>query len=153
MDKIKKLTKFGSESIKEALENATLAINISFNRAIQTSPYIFRYGKTPIFEIDKDLNIQEKIIPVQKSIEKKNLKFNEYAKKNIEKGKIALKRNLKLGDPVLIFRPVLGNQMESKWMAGYRIKNLVGSDAYEVEKNNSTMRVNKKHIKLDYTKS
>ena len=81
------------------------------------------------------------------------MKFNEYAKKNIEKGKIALKRNLKLGDPVLIFRPVLGNQMESKWMAGYRIKNLVGSDAYEVEKNNSTMRVNKKHIKLDYTKS
>ena len=64
LEKLKKLTDFGTKSIREILPRATLAVNMSFNRAIQTSPYIFKYGRTPMFEIDKNLNMQEKIIPV-----------------------------------------------------------------------------------------
>ena len=150
LEKLKKLTDFGRKSIKEALPRATLALNMSFNRAIQTSSFIFKYGRTPMFEIDKNLNAQEKIIPVQNSVEMRNSKFKEYAKKNIEKGKISIERNLKVGDPVLIFRPLLSNKLGAEWQPGYKIRNLIGSDAYEVEKDKSTIRVNKKHIKLDY---
>ena len=94
--------------------------------------------------------MQEKIIPVQNSVELRNLKFKEYAEKNIEKGKISIQRNLKVGDSVLIFRPLLSNKMGAEWQPGFKIKKLIGTDAYEVVKDKSTIRVNKKHIKLDY---
>lgn len=56
MSKIKKLSDFGRLEWTNVVEKATFAVNISFNRAIGTSPIIMKDGKHPILEIDKRFN-------------------------------------------------------------------------------------------------
>lgn len=54
--KLKKLTNYGETSWRSALEKATHAVNVSFNRAIGTSPFIFKFARSPEFEIDKSFD-------------------------------------------------------------------------------------------------
>ncbi len=41
--KLKKISNYKIENCKKNLEKATYSYNISFNRAIQNSPYVFKY--------------------------------------------------------------------------------------------------------------
>lgn len=52
MNIIRKLSNFGNESWDKIFYKATFVQNISFNRAIITSPYILIKLKVPKFEID-----------------------------------------------------------------------------------------------------
>jgi hypothetical protein len=45
MNKIKKLSDFGRKPWTEFVDQATLAVNISYNRAIGTSPYFLKTGR------------------------------------------------------------------------------------------------------------
>ena len=44
-EKLKKLTEFGKMNWEKLVAKATEATNISFNRSIQTSPFIMKFGK------------------------------------------------------------------------------------------------------------
>jgi Integrase core domain len=147
MNKIKKLTEFGIKSWRVCVERATLAVNLSFNRALGTSPFIFKYGRLPELDIDKDL-FQPRILvsKVQLRNQKKTI-FKKY-RQQIVKGKVEQNRNFKVGDFVLIFRKPQ-NKLDANWQEGYKIKEILSNDAYIVEKKGKTFRVNKRHIRWE----
>jgi hypothetical protein len=51
---LKKLTNYGENDWRRFLNQATFAYNISLHRAINTSPYILKYGNEPIIIIKKN---------------------------------------------------------------------------------------------------
>jgi hypothetical protein len=104
LNKLKKLTDFGRIPWESMLPKATFAVNISFNRSISTSPFIFKMKRLPFFTIDEDLGQCEITKSFSDTKEKRDEKFPRYAKRDIEKGKRSIADDLKIGDPVLIFR-------------------------------------------------
>ena len=150
-NKVKKLCNYGKIPWDRALPQATLATNLSFNRSIQTSPFIMKHGKLPDLDIDKRLGIidieQNKIAVKQK----RDDHFQEYSEKDIEKGKVLIKKQLQLGDPVLIYKEKLGDKLGSSWHPGFRITEKILPDAYLVTNGQSTLRLNKSHIRKDFS--
>ncbi|KAF9762051.1 Retrovirus-related Pol polyprotein from transposon 17.6 [Nosema granulosis] len=55
MNKLKKLTNYGEINWTKQVEAATLAVNLSFNRAIGNSPFVLKHGRLPELNVDKDL--------------------------------------------------------------------------------------------------
>ena len=152
MNKLKKLTEFGEKDWIPLLQAATEATNISFQRAIGTSPYVLKYGKNPILAIDEITGIQ----PKQKNLislrAKRDDNWKRYVKNNIQKGKVEIKNNLRIGDPVLVFREPLKNKFAEAWFPGYKIIKEISPDGFEIQKGSSRIRANKKHLKKDTTK-
>ncbi|KCZ75837.1 hypothetical protein H311_03175, partial [Anncaliia algerae PRA109] len=132
------------------LEDATYAVNISYNRSIRTSPMIFKYGHIPDLKIDKELGAVDFKIPLSNSILKRNLYYEDYIKKSIEKGKITCKYDLDENDNVAIFKQTIGDKLKSKWRAGYKVLGKQAPDAYMVTDGKRNLRVNKRHIKKIY---
>ena len=56
---LKRLTNYGEKSWENQLNSAVYAYNISFHRALNTSPYVIKFAKTPTILIDTDLNKEE----------------------------------------------------------------------------------------------
>ena len=104
MNKIKRLTEFGKERWSKAVERATLEVNLSYNRAIETSSFILTKGRLPELDIDKEL-MQPRIYVSKISIKnRRDSKFKKY-KSQIFKGKRELQKSYSIGEVVLIFRP------------------------------------------------
>lgn len=57
-NKIRKLSEFGDLDWLLQVEKARRAYNLSYNRAIGTSPVSLKYGKMPLLDIDQRLGIQ-----------------------------------------------------------------------------------------------
>lgn len=150
MNRLKMLTNFGREDWVRHVKSATLAVNLSYNRAIGCSPYVFRFGRHPELEIDKTMGLKQTIIPKETLIKTRDEHFRKYAK-HIEKGKLDIKSRLKIGDRVLIFREAGTDKLEEKWKPGFIITDTILPDAYMVKgvDTNRFLRVNKSHIKLD----
>ncbi|KAF9756187.1 Retrovirus-related Pol polyprotein from transposon, partial [Nosema granulosis] len=148
--RLRRMSDFGRERWIPLVEKATMAYNLSFNRAIGTSPYIFKNGAQMEFQIDKKYGRKAKTYSKQDLIDKRNECFGKY-NKDISKGNRLIKRDLKIGDRVLIFRDAVGDKMAEKWWPGYVITDLIGEDAYMVRQINGNLliRVNKRHIKRD----
>jgi hypothetical protein len=147
MNILKKLTNFGEENWTTKLKRANLAYNISFHRAINTSPYILKYGKLPELEIDKEFNQSEKLVSKTDLLAQRDIHFEKYAKTAIEKGTKLVKYELQPGDEVLIFRPPLKNKFKEKWTPGFRIKEKILPDSYIVTDGHKDYRFNKAHVK------
>ncbi|KAF9756157.1 hypothetical protein NGRA_3310 [Nosema granulosis] len=120
MAKLKKLSEFGKKRWRDYVRDATLAVNLSFNRAIGTSPFIFEKGRLPELEVDKELGQRRILVSKSISENRKKVIFRKY-KDEIIKGKIENKKSHSLGDKVLIFRPTQ-NKMKPNWHEGYTIK-------------------------------
>ena len=148
MNILKKLTNFGELCWKRGLQKAIWAYNISLHRAINTSPYILKYGRIPELKIDQELNQPEIIIAKTESQNKRDIHFQKYSKA-IEKGSKVVKYNLQEDDPVLIFRPPLNDKMKEKWIPGFRITGKILPDAYIVTDGVKEYRLNKAHVKKD----
>ena len=118
------------------------------HRAINTSPYILKYGRIPELKIDQELNQPEIIIGKTESQNKRDIHFQKYSKA-IEKGSKVVKYNLQEDDPVLIFRPPLNDKMKEKWIPGFRITGKILPDAYLVTDGVKEYRLNKAHVKKD----
>ncbi|KAF9761100.1 Retrovirus-related Pol polyprotein from transposon [Nosema granulosis] len=146
-NKIKKLSEYGSKNIRRCVEEATLAVNLSFNRAIGTSPFIFRKGRLPELPIDIQLGQPRINVSRKKIMNKRKTVFLKY-KHQIEKGKVQTKNAYKEGDKVLIFRSTQ-NKMKPNWHQGYVIKEKLSDDSYIVVKNHKEIRVNKKHLRRE----
>ena len=145
---LKKLTDFGRLSWPEYLQKATEAYNISFHRAINTSPFILKYGKSPKIQIDgKELDSREYSKPQVMNMRDEH--FKKY-QTSIQKGAKEIKSNLEPVDPVLIFNPPLSKKLKEKWYNGYLIIRKIDPDAYIVSKDGKEYRVNKAHVKKDF---
>lgn len=83
--KLRKLSEFGVLPWEPLLDKAVYAYNISYHRALGTSPYILKTGQTPDFSIDKKFNIEVKKKNLVKLLQDRNLRWEKYSKQ-IEKG-------------------------------------------------------------------
>lgn len=64
LNKLKKLNNYLDKEWEERVEQATLTYNISYNRAIRTSPFNFNNGKIIISNIDEELGIQNRHLSI-----------------------------------------------------------------------------------------
>lgn len=145
MNKIKKLCEFGKDRWSKYVEAGTLAVNLSYHRALGTSPFIYYKGRLPELDIDKEMNQPRIWVSKEDSKTKRNIVFKKY-KGQIVKGKVNITKRYNIGEPVLIFRPTQ-NKLDANWHEGYRITKRLTEDAYMVTKGNSEIRVNKRHIR------
>ncbi|KAM0679957.1 hypothetical protein GINT2_001898 [Glugoides intestinalis] len=80
---MKKLANFGEKKWEPVIEMATRAYNVSFHRAINTSPYKLKYGEEPILEIASGDKVE---ISKAELMEQRDTHFENY-KRGISKGK------------------------------------------------------------------
>ena len=135
MNKLLKLSNNYQKNWEELVNETTMAMNISFNRAIQSCPMLLMYGGLPDLKIDKKLKIEEYKEPILNTRSRRDTNFtnNRY--------------NLKIGDQAAIYKANTGAKMKSNWILGFVIKKKILPDAYLVSKRNNELRVNKKHVK------
>ena len=79
----------------------------------------------------------------------RNCHFPIYAKKDIEKGKRYLKSSFKPGDPVLVFRKILGDKFSAHWADGFKVLHQSGPESFIITNGKSKLRANKTHLKYD----
>ncbi len=147
MKKLRKLNEFKDYVSEKMVKNAQLAVNISFNRAINNSPYIIKFGKNPIFQIDQKYNVLNGETNLEEPIEKREKTIENYVKKNIIKGKRKYNATFKIGDPVLLFRDTIGHKLQSKWQEGFVVMECLDNDSYVVSKDGKKYRASKIHLK------
>lgn len=154
MNKLKRLTEFEKKSISQWTQQATAAYNISFNRSIDSSPFILKYGRHPVMKVDKLLKIEiPNCPPLQDIYEIRNKHWVSYSKKDIQEGIKSVPNDFKVGDKVLIYHEPLKGKLSSNWTTGFIILEKSSEDSYIVSNGKSTMRLNKKHLKHDKTLS
>lgn len=147
--KLKKLCNFGEKSWEKEVEKAAFGTNISFNRAINTSPYMLKYGKISMLPIDIVYGCKEKTYPREKLFQKRNELFDEYAERNIQKGKISYKPEINVGDGVLVYKEFLGDKFGSGWTEGFKVIEKLNENSYIVEKYGKRFRMNKIHLQKE----
>lgn len=148
MEKLKKLTNFGSISWELKVKDATDGTNYSYNRSIRVSPYEFQRMKLPFLDVNQELGQSEIFVSKKELIDNRNRYISNYYEKDIVRGKKTVSRNLTKGDKVLIFKKKLGNKLGSSWIEDYKITGLIREDAYLISNGRSEIRINKKHFKL-----
>ncbi|KAF9752811.1 Transposon Ty3-G Gag-Pol polyprotein, partial [Nosema granulosis] len=121
---LKKVSNFGRLEWTPHVPQVTLAYNLAFNRALGTSPYIFKNGTQLELEVDKSNNSTARKYSRQDLIKQREINFKKYAK-SIIKGKIELKQNLQIGDKVLIFRDTIKDKLCEKWWPGYIVTDTI----------------------------
>ncbi|KAF9762993.1 hypothetical protein NGRA_1603 [Nosema granulosis] len=91
-DESKEAIRVRQKRWRDVIEDATLAINLSFNRALGTSPFVYTQGRLPEFEVDRKLGQQR--VYVSKNLSEKTRKesFVKY-KQEISKVKVDNKKN------------------------------------------------------------
>ncbi|KAF9760644.1 hypothetical protein NGRA_3067 [Nosema granulosis] len=147
MQKVKKLTDFGVKRWSEVVEAATRAVNLSYNRAIGTSPFVFTQGRLPELDIDKELMQPRITVSLKHSRNKRKWILTKY-RQQIIKGKVLNKKSYVKGDKVLVFRKTQ-NKLDADWHSGYVIGEKLSEDAYLVKKGSNVIRVNKNHLRLE----
>ncbi|KAF9760594.1 Retrovirus-related Pol polyprotein from transposon [Nosema granulosis] len=150
--KIRKLSEFGDNDWEKKVGIAARATNISFNRAIKTSPFILKYGKLPTLEIDKKLGHITQELDHERILAKVYQNRKNY-RREIEKGKKRAKDTFRIGDRVLVYKKQLSDKIKAEWIPGYTILEKIEPDAYIVTKGTSKCRLNKSHLKPDGSQS
>ncbi|KAM0685498.1 hypothetical protein COBT_003292 [Conglomerata obtusa] len=148
--KLQKLSKFGISDWKKHLFDAKKAYNISFNRAIGTSPWMMKYGMLPDLKID---HIYGRLLiktDIRNLCETRNKRFVNYAKKDIVKGKIKDKRIFKIGDKLIVRSKIRVGKISNMCKDGFYIKDILSNDSYLVtNSSNKLYRVNKENIQMN----
>lgn len=148
--KIRKMSEYGDKDWKRVVEKAVYAYNISFHRGIDTSPFMIKYGKLPDMSVDAKHSNTTKSISIDALRNKRDRKFETYASKNIQKGKVRDLREFQNGDKVLIFKDYETKKIDSKWLQGFEIIGKTESGSYMVSDGRRTFRLNLESIKRDY---
>ncbi|KAI4293446.1 hypothetical protein PAPHI01_2720, partial [Pancytospora philotis] len=147
--KLRKLNNFSPKSWDSKLSAATAAVNASYNRSIGTCPFMIVKCMRPQLPIDEELMAPDGKTSKTAVLARRDQHFMKYAQRNIIKGQKRINEKLRIGDKVLIFREVLGDEFKNRWENGFIIKEIIAPDAYIVVNGNRILRVNKKHIKLN----
>lgn len=150
LGKLKKLNNYNVENWEQIVGEAAHAVNISFNRAIGTSPYLLKYGRHPYPKIDEELKLKELSRSKHELMENRDRLFEAYADKNIVKGKRRVTTEYKLGDKVLVYRKALGNKLGCDWEKGFEIFDVISEDQYIVSNGRQKLKVHKTHLKKSF---
>lgn len=144
---IRKLNNFSQKNWDKKLKDATLAVNLSYNRSIGTSPHILHMAQSPTFPIDKLLKITSSPFNQANLFSERDKHHSKYSRSSIVKGSKEIKQKFKTGEKVLLYRKVLGSEFKERWNPGFTIKEPISEDAYIVEKNGKLYRANKANLK------
>lgn len=147
-NKIKKLCHYGQKCWERVVPRATLAVNISFNRAIGCFPYELRFGAAPQLPIDDKMGTTPLIIKKDELLKRRQRVQQKYLK-DIIKGKVEIRDEFSFGDKVLVFKKNLKNKLLSGWTSGYIVIDKVEPYAYIVKSKAGKFGINKRHLKLD----
>lgn len=147
MRKLRALTNFNETNVRKFIPKATRSLNISYHRAINTSPFIMKYGKEPELDIDKEFNVQPNIISKPKLSTERDRHWSNYSERNIIKGQKQLKNNFDVGESVMIFNQQMIGKLNKNWIQGYKVLGKIPPDAYIVSNGKSKLRLNKMHIR------
>ncbi|KAM0685722.1 hypothetical protein COBT_003062 [Conglomerata obtusa] len=109
---------------------------------------MMKYGKLPQLKIDDKLKIEEITSSLDYLHNKRNMKYDAYAKTNIQKGIKGDNRIFKIGDKVLIYSDKQ-NKIEAKWVEGYNIVKQENDQAFWVTSGVKSYRLNKEMLKAD----
>ncbi|KAM0676745.1 hypothetical protein BDAP_002657 [Binucleata daphniae] len=90
-EKIKKLNNYKESDWEQQVEKATYAQNISYHRGLRASPYLFKYGKMPLFNNVEFENQNLKTHTRDELLDERNKHIEHYQKKYIEKGQKGIK--------------------------------------------------------------
>ncbi|KRH92279.1 putative transposable element, partial [Pseudoloma neurophilia] len=137
MNKVRKLSKFGQIDWPSVLDAATYATNISFNRSIQTSPFIFVKQETPEFKSDQKYLINKQMVPYSQSNERRNRSRAKYEDKSIRKGNKSCFEQFEIGQDVMIFKK-RNSKLDPNWYGGYKIVNRASDHAFWVRNEHHT---------------
>lgn len=151
--KLQKINNFSNENWDERTKEATNSINNSYNTVLMTTPYIFRYGRTPTLPCDLTYNKNTIEFCKADLVTKRDQNFVEYAKKYIQKGRIKASEDYKIGDNVLLFREDSTDKFYTNWLEGFIIKEIINPTTYVITNGCKEIRANKIHIKMDYSKN
>ncbi|KAF9762429.1 Retrovirus-related Pol polyprotein from transposon [Nosema granulosis] len=147
-NKVKKMCEYGKTSWEKVVPAATWAVNISYNRAIGTSPYAMVFGRLPELSVDEKFG--KRTVTVNKDdLLRRRSKIIEKYRSSIMKGKVQILKDFEVGDNVLVYKKHLSNKLLSCWTPGYRVVQKIPPDAYVVKSKGSTLRLNKSHLRLD----
>jgi hypothetical protein len=152
--KLKKLCNFYSENWSSMLQMAVQACNLSYSRAINTTPYHAFYGKEPEFSDSLDpnhLSIYENTDPDSnaKKIElhEKILAHSQKYKSKYAKEESFKSTNLAIGDKVLYSEPGIAKQkFDAEWQRLGTITDISGK-ACAVLLDGKVTWISKNHLK------
>ncbi|KRH94203.1 putative LTR transposon, partial [Pseudoloma neurophilia] len=71
MNKLRKLAEFNKNKCREHVQMATLSINLSFHRALGTSPFIWKEERLPELPFERKMNIQRIFVNKKEMIQKR----------------------------------------------------------------------------------
>lgn len=148
LNKLKKINNFENHGWECLVDQAVLAYNISFHRAIDTSPFNMKFGKHFNFEVDELLKTESGKVSKQELMSKKDRKFGKYSIKDIQKGKKCYKQLFKIGDAVLICKKQMGDKLGTDWSSGFHVVDKIGLDSYLVSDGKKVLKLNKVHMRL-----
>ncbi len=76
---------------------------ISFNRAINTSPYIVKHGKLPKLQVDNKANQPESEEGLQEIRQNRDQTWQKYEQESIVKGTKLISEKFRKGDKILLY--------------------------------------------------
>ncbi|KRH91829.1 putative transposable element, partial [Pseudoloma neurophilia] len=132
MNKLRKLAGFNKSKWREYVQMATLSINLSFHRALGTSPFIWKEERQPELPFERKMNIQRIFVNKEEMIQKRQKIWQKY-QKDIVKGKKFIDDSLEPGDSVFLYRP-RQSKMQNGWQNGFKVIKGIGHDVFLVEK-------------------
>lgn len=103
MKKLPQKSLFGELNWESLVRDAVAASDISYNRSISTSPFIFKNNKPPDSKIDFKMQRTKRSVPYETSRARKNRNIHKYRQRDIVEGKKQCKGDFAKGDHLLIF--------------------------------------------------
>lgn len=152
LSKLRKLTICGKLKMKGCIPKVIDAMNFSFSRSIGMSPYVARFQKYATLPCEGMVTERSKAIKTQIINEWRNRGKNRY-KTEIEGKYRETSKPLMVGQNVWIYNGNGSNPLKPRWQRGYKIVEVTPDGSYLLSKNNRTLKRNRKHVKVDLTRS
>lgn len=150
LSKLRKLSNFGQINWKGVFKNAILAMNLSLNRAIGTSPYMLYKNMKPCLTNNGNSVKEEELGRVdaklmKKMYQKTRMRYeDEIRQKYKRKGSV-----LTVGSKVLIYNGVPSQPFKQRWFDGFTLKRVLKNGSYLVAKGNRIYKRASNFVKLD----
>lgn len=148
--KLRKMSQFGKLDWQKFVKSATFAVNCSFNRSINTSPYLYLLRTHPKLLIDRKFPPRSEFThsdPFLSDFYRSKAR-SEYIQRDIIKNKHKLFQNFRPGDTVSIFRPDNSDKFAPNWLLDYKIIQKLSNSAFLVSNGNHSLKMNVRFPRL-----
>lgn len=112
--KLRTISDFGRRSWMKFVKAATFAVNIFPHKALGTSPYFLRWGKTPVLPGDERYSLDSKRFD-RWTLEERRKRIRINYDKEIKSGMMDIPMDSRQSESVLVFKPSLCNKLKEQW--------------------------------------